>query len=60
VTAPEADREGREPPERPAATDEEALERAAEADETLPPGSMPGGPEYPEEATEGRDRPPRG
>ena len=35
--------------------DEEAVEQAAEADETLPPASMPGGPEYPEEASEGPD-----
>ena len=32
--------------------DEESLARAADADETLPPGSEPG---YPEEATEGRE-----
>jgi hypothetical protein len=35
--------------------DEESLARAADADETLPPGSEPGEPDYPEEATEGRD-----
>lgn len=29
------------------------MSEAAEADETLEPGSMPGGPEYPEEAVEG-------
>ena len=32
--------------------DDETRRRAAEADETLEPGSMPGGPEYPEEAAE--------
>ena len=32
--------------------DEESRQRAAEADETLAPGSMPGGPEYVEEAAE--------
>ena len=31
----------------------EDMAEAAEADETLEPGSMPGGPEYPEEAVEG-------
>ena len=45
---------GGEPLDR-ADEDEEALGQAAEADETLPPGSMPGGPEYPEEASEGPD-----
>ncbi len=45
----------REEPVRPADEDEEAVEQAAEADETLPPASMPGGPEYPEEASEGPD-----
>jgi hypothetical protein len=35
--------------------EEESLERAADADDTLSPGSEPGGPEYAEEATEGRD-----
>ena len=35
--------------------DEESLARAADADETLPPGSEPGGPDYPEEAVEGRE-----
>ena len=40
-----------EPPE----DEDESLEEAAEADDTLSPGSQPGGPEYPEEATEGRD-----
>ena len=44
----------REPLDR-ADEDEEALGQAAEADETLAPGSMPGGPEYPEEASEGPD-----
>ena len=44
------DREGREP-----AREEEGLARGAEADDTLRPGSEPGGPEYPEEATEGRE-----
>jgi hypothetical protein len=34
------------------AEDEETREAAAEADETLPPGSMPGGPEDPEETAE--------
>jgi hypothetical protein len=34
------------------AEDEETREAAAEADETLPPGSMPGGPEYAEDAAE--------
>ena len=29
------------------------ISEAAEADETLAPGSMPGGPEYPEEESEG-------
>ncbi len=29
------------------------MAEAAEADETLKPGSMPGGPEYPEDAVEG-------
>ena len=32
--------------------DDETRQRSAEADETLAPGSMPGGPEYPEEAAE--------
>ena len=32
--------------------DEETRQAGAEADDTLPPGSMPGGPEYPEEAAE--------
>lgn len=32
--------------------DEEARRRAAEADDTLAPGSMPGGPEYADEAAE--------
>ncbi len=31
----------------------EDMAEAAEADETLKPGSMPGGPEYPEDAVEG-------
>ncbi len=42
------------PRERPE-NEDESLERAAEADDTLSPGSEPGGPEYPEEATEGRE-----
>jgi hypothetical protein len=33
--------------------DQEDMAIAADADETLSPGSEPGGPEYPEEATEG-------
>ena len=32
---------------------EEDMSFAADADDTLSPGSMPGGPEYPEEETEG-------
>ena len=32
---------------------QEEMARAADADETLSPGSMPGSPDYPEEATEG-------
>jgi hypothetical protein len=32
---------------------QEDMSEAAEADETLKPGSMPGGPEYPEDAVEG-------
>ena len=32
---------------------EQDMSEAAEADETLEPGSMPGGPEYPEDAVEG-------
>ena len=32
--------------------DEETRQDGAEADDTLAPGSMPGGPEYPEEAAE--------
>jgi hypothetical protein len=40
-------------PERRAGEDEESRARAADADETLAPGSDPGGPEYPEEASEG-------
>ena len=35
--------------------DEESLARAAAPDEPLPPGSERGGPDYPEEATEGRE-----
>ncbi len=42
------------PRERPE-NEEESLERAADADDTLRPGSEPGGPDYPEEATEGRE-----
>jgi hypothetical protein len=38
-------------PQSPA-EDDRTREAAAEADETLPPGSMPGGPEYPGEAGE--------
>jgi hypothetical protein len=41
------------PPER-AENEEANLETAADADDTLRPGSEPGGPEYPE-ATEGRE-----
>ena len=40
--------------------DEETRERAAESDDTLAPGSMPGGPEYPEKASEGAEREPPG
>ena len=40
--------------ERPE-NEDESLERAADADGTLAPGSEPGGPEYPEKATEGRE-----
>ena len=43
-------------PERIAGEDAESRERAAEADDTLAPGTMPGGPDYPEEATEGPER----
>jgi hypothetical protein len=43
-----------DPRERPE-NEDESLERSADADDTLSPGSEPGGPEYPEEATEGRD-----
>ena len=32
---------------------EQDMSEAAEADETLEPGSMPGGPEYPADAVEG-------
>jgi len=46
--------EGEEPTGR-ADEDEQAVEQAAEADETLPPASMPGGPEYPEEANGGTE-----
>ena len=35
--------------------DEDSRRRAAEADDSLAPGSMPGGPEYAEEASEGPD-----
>ena len=35
--------------------DEKTREAGAEADDTLAPGSMPGGPEYPEEAAEPED-----
>jgi hypothetical protein len=43
-----------DPRERPE-NEDESLERAADADDTLSPGSEPGGPEYPEEAIEGRE-----
>ncbi|MDQ3669763.1 MAG: hypothetical protein M3377_05720 [Actinomycetota bacterium] len=39
--------------ERPE-NEDASLEEAAEADDTLSPGSEPGGPEYSEEETEGR------
>ena len=39
--------------ERWGGDDEEARARAADADETLAPGSEPGGPDYPEEASDG-------
>lgn len=39
--------------ERRPGDDEEARARAADADDTLAPGSQPGGPEYPEDASEG-------
>lgn len=42
------------PPERPENEDEN-LETAADSDDTLAPASEPGGPDYPEEATEGRE-----
>jgi len=41
-------------PQSPA-EDERSHEAAADADESLPPGSMPGGPEYAEEAAEPED-----
>ena len=47
--------EAGEAPERRRGDDEDSRARAADADDTLAPGSMPGGPEYPEEASEGRD-----
>ena len=37
---------------------QEDISEAAEADETLPPGSMPGGPDYPEDAVEGEEASP--
>ena len=40
--------------------DEDARARAADADDSLAPGSMPGGPEYAEEASEGGEDDPRG
>ena len=33
--------------------DQDDMALAADADDTLSPGSAPGGPDYPEEATEG-------
>ena len=35
--------------------DQASLARAAEADDTLAPGSDSGGPDYPQEASEGRE-----
>ena len=55
MSEPGPDRDGGEEPVGRADEDEQAVEQAAEADETLPPASMPGGPEYPEEASEGPD-----
>ena len=43
----------REPQTRYGESQEDMWE-AADADETLKPGSMPGGPEYPEDAVEGQ------
>lgn len=37
---------------------QEDISEAAEADETLPPGSMPGGPEYPEHAADAEEATP--
>jgi hypothetical protein len=47
-------------PERRSGEDDEARARAAEADDSLAPGSEPGGPEYPEDASEGRESEPPG
>jgi len=44
-----------EEPAVPAEKDPDALAAAAAADETLAPGTMPGGPEYPQELAEPED-----
>ncbi|MDQ3867290.1 MAG: hypothetical protein M3304_10800 [Actinomycetota bacterium] len=55
MSEPEDRGDARVEPVGRADEDEDAVDQAAEADETLPPASMPGGPEYPEEASEGPD-----
>jgi hypothetical protein len=50
--SPETPEQDDEATPMPADEEDEALARAAKADETLAPGSMPGGPDYPAELAE--------
>jgi hypothetical protein len=53
-----AGREDAEERETPPVEGPEEMRLEAEADEALKPGSEPGGPEWPEDATEGRGESP--